>query len=65
MKALSHSIKPPCIIGLCSEVRCSCGVLLITWHTTTTSVLNVNDAFDQHLIGVLEAQWVKQFYQEA
>ena len=64
---ITHIIGKPQVIGLCIEHRCTCGVLLAIDSTSPTAILSfdIEAAFDKHLIGVLETQWVKQFYQEA
>lgn len=46
-------------------IRCTCGSLLVASTLGLIQRTDVETAFDKHLIGILEAQWVKQFYQEA
>ena len=55
--------------GLRGEVRCTCGVLLVGFpimpkQLSLPPMVEVVQALDKHLIGVLETQWVRQFYQE-
>lgn len=52
------------IVGINIEYRCTCGVLLVSHPLIGTGHPRMETAFDQHMINVLETQWVHQFYQE-
>jgi len=45
------------------EIRCTCGVLILSSQLAVFTPENLDMAFDKHMIGILEYVWVRQFYQ--